>query len=213
MAALGILMDAWPLVCGLVLSLLGGAAWGWRTLSVDRAAACRLAERVDRARASTKPAYKLIQRPHGAFKAAVYIFVVNLLGGSLLRFSLGGVFVLPPFLFLIALGRLLVLTLARYEERSYVAFRFPVVPFEVAALIVAAVGGTRIGINVWSMGGVGSTLTEWAILFGTLVIPLQLIGAVLEGVAMHRLYVVKGEPLPEKAVSAEDDQGAPGERI
>ncbi|MHC4414442.1 MAG: hypothetical protein ACYS0G_04075 [Planctomycetota bacterium] len=197
MVALRIVMDEWPLVVGLLLSFLAGVILGLATCVRDRERARRLGEELDARRTSTRPVYRLVQRRHGAWRAAFYILVANLLGGALLRSSVGGLFILPPFLWLVVLGRLLVLTLARYRERRFYAV--PVVPFELAAFIVASVGGIGITRSLFLGEGAGLALKEWAILFGTLVVPLQLVGALLEGILIHRTYVVQRKPLPEKA--------------
>ncbi|MEW6189036.1 MAG: hypothetical protein AB1466_02820 [Actinomycetota bacterium] len=121
--------------------------------------------------------------------------VINLIGGAGFWASLGGILMGPPFLWLALLGLLVVLVVARYQERLPIAV--PVVPFEIGAFIVASTGGVNMGINIFFGGDVGLAVREWAVLFYTLVIPLQFIGAFFEGVMAHRVYMVQRKPLPE----------------
>jgi len=191
-----ILIDRWELLLALTAAFLAGAIAGLIFLAISKEKALKFGVKLDKLR---KPVarllFKILEKPQGTLKAVLFIFVLNLLGGVFLHATVGGVLIIPPFLQLALLGSFVVLVLAKEPQRLPIAI--PVIPFEIAAIIVAATGGVNIGISLFFGGDVGLAIREWLTLFYTLVIPLLFIAAFLEGVLAHRVYIVQRKPLPE----------------
>ncbi|MEN4007450.1 MAG: hypothetical protein PQ975_10930 [Methanobacterium sp.] len=196
MLAFEILINNWELVLALIVAFLTGAVAGLMFLAINKDKALKFGVKLDKQRKPViKILFKILEKPQGALKAVLFIFVVNLLGGAVLWATVSGLLIIPPFLWLASIGLLVVLVVAKEPQRLPIAI--PVVPFEVGAFIVAATGGVNIGISLFLGGDVGLAIREWLTLFYTLVIPLQFIAAFFEGILAHRVYIVQRKPLPE----------------
>ncbi|MBZ1348220.1 MAG: hypothetical protein KYQ20_00390 [Candidatus Nealsonbacteria bacterium] len=196
MSAFEILINNWELVVALTFAFLVGAIAGLMFLAINKDKALKFGVKVDQLRKPVgKTLFKILRKPQGVFKAILFIFAVNLIGGAGMYATLGGVLIVPLLLWLALVGLLVVLVVVKEPQRLPVAIR--VVPFEIGAFIVAGVGGMNIGINLFFGGDVGLAIREWITLFYTLVIPLQFIGALFEGIMAHRVYIVQQKPLPE----------------
>jgi hypothetical protein len=196
MSVLDIFASKWQLVLVLVSALAFGLALGQILFALNKEKAFSLLDWLDTKR---KPfiriLYRLLYQPHGIVKAIAFIFVVNLFGASLFHHTIGGLLIIPPFLLLFAGGLLVSLIVRRYPERLLITV--VVVPFEFGAFVVAATGGVSIGVSLWSSGEVVLAIREWAILFSTMVIPLQFLNAFWGGILAHRLFVIQGNPWPQ----------------
>ncbi|MEN4007452.1 MAG: hypothetical protein PQ975_10920 [Methanobacterium sp.] len=196
MLAFEILINNWELVLALTLAFLAGAVAGLIFLIINKIKALKFGVKLDKQRKPVvKILFKILEKPQGALKAVLFIFVTNLLGGAGLWATASGFLIIPPFLWLALIGLLVVLVVAKEPQRLPIAI--PVVPFEVGAFIVAATGGVNIGISLFLGGDAGLAIREWLTLFYTLVIPLQFIAAFFEGILAHRVYIVQRKPLPE----------------
>ncbi len=196
MLAFQILINRWELVLALTAAFLAGAVAGLMFLAINKDKALKFGVKLDKLRKPVvKIIFEILEKPQGAFKAVLFIFVLNLLGGAVLWATVSGLLIIPPFLWLALMGLLVVLVVAKEPQRLPIAI--PVVPFEVGAFIVAATGGVNIGINLFFGGDIVLAIREGLTLFYTLVIPLQLIAAFLEGILAHRVYIVQRKPLPE----------------
>lgn len=196
MLAFEILINNWELVLSLTVAFLAGAVAGLMFLAINKDKALKFGVKLDKPRKpAVKILFKILEKPQGVLKAVLFIFVVNLLGGAGMYATLGGILIVPPFLWLALIGLLVVLVVAKEPQRLPIAV--PVVPFEVGAFIIASAGGVNIGINLFFGGDVGLAIREWLTLFYTLVIPMLSIAAFLEGILAHRVYIVRRKPLPE----------------
>jgi uncharacterized membrane protein SpoIIM required for sporulation len=196
MLAFEILINNWELVLALIVAFLTGAVAGLMFLAINKDKALKFGVKLDKLRKPViKVLFEILEKPQGALKAVLFIFVVNLLGGAGLWATASGLLIIPPFLWFVLTGLLVVLVVVKEPQRLPIAI--PVVPFEIAAFLVAATGGVNIGINLFFGGDVGLAIREWIILVYTLVIPLQFIAAFLEGILAHRVYIVQRKPLPE----------------
>ncbi len=189
MAPLELLLDQWRLVLALAVAWVAGVLAGQVAYLLNDVWAFKVVDRLD---AQRKPVirvlHRLLHEPRGLLKATAFIFAVNLLGASFLQHTLLGVLLAPPFILLFTGGVLVSLLVRKYPERLLITLL--VSPFEFGAFIVAAAGGVTFGMQVWGIGqlDVGSSaLVAWGILFSTLVIPLQLLGAIGEAILAHRL--------------------------
>jgi len=200
-----ILIDHWKLALILTAVFLGAVFGTWVLLAANRDRALRLADKLDRKRKNSTLLYKVLLEPHGALKATIFVFVNNLLA-SLLLFSLGGLLLVPPPLYLVLAGRLGVLILAKYPERRKPALLL-VVPIEVGAFILASMGGMGVAMSLLTGGDVTLAGREWMRLFLDLAVPLLFIAAVFEGVGLHRIYIRGGTPLPEKVLRSLGEEG------
>lgn len=195
MLALSILFDKWALLLALISAFVVGFLGGETLFKLNKVKALDWADRLDRTRELLiKRLYKILHQPHGNLRAAMFIFGVNLAIGAFGHHTVGGILIVPSFLILAVIGLLASLTMKKYPER--LSLIVVVVPFEIGAYVVAAVGGVGIGLNVFGSGDVWLAIREWATLFITLVVPLQFIAAFFEGVLLHRLFVVQGRPWP-----------------
>jgi len=196
MSAFEILINRWELTVALTVTFLVGAMTGLMFLVINKNKALKFGVKLDKLRKpAVKIIFKILEKPQSAFKAVLFIFVLNLIAGAGLWSTGSGLLIIPPFLWLALLGLLTVLVIAKEPQRLPIAI--PVVPFEIAAFIVAATGGVNIGISLFFGGDAGLAIREWITLFYTLVIPLQFIAAFLEGILAHRVYIVQRKPLPE----------------
>ena len=153
-------------------------------------------EKLDKAR---KPLIRIIynnmHKRYGMLRAAAIIFLMNIVGGSFLWSTSGGIFIVFPFLHYIIIAFLVNLALKIYPERRH----WLVIPntiFEVAAFMVAALGSIHIGLSILSRGDMSLAIYQWAVLFMILVIPLQIIAAVFEGLLLYRIHIVSKHPWP-----------------
>jgi len=153
-------------------------------------------EKLDSAR---KPLIRIIctnmNKRYGILRAAAVIFLMNIVGGSLLWSTIGGIFIVFPFLHYIFIAFLVNLALKMYPERRH----WLVIPntiFEVAAFMVAALGSVHIGLSILSRGDISLAISQWAVLFVIFVIPLQIIAAVFEGLLLYRIHIVSKHPWP-----------------
>ncbi len=133
--------------------------------------------------------------PYGVIRATFIIFFVNLFGGALIWSSIGGIFIIIPFIHNIMTGSLTGLVLKKYPERMNWLTLFNVF-FEIGAFICAAVGGIQIGMSILGTGNIYLSITNWSKIFLTVVVPLQFIGAVFEGFLFKRLFIDKNISLP-----------------
>lgn len=205
MVILNILLDKWELLSALISAFIVGFLGGEAFFRLSKVRALNWAERLD-SLGGRKPLfkiiYKILRQPHGALKTILFIFGVNLTLGALLYHTVGGILIAPPFFNLIAGGLLVSLTMKRYPER--VPLYVIVVPFEISAYIIAAVGGVGIGLNLFGGGNVAFAVWEWITLFTTMVMPIQFIAAFFEGILLHRLFVVQGRPWPQWLFDEQD---------
>jgi uncharacterized membrane protein SpoIIM required for sporulation len=196
MLAFQILINRWELVLSLTFAFLAGVGSGLMFLAINKDKALKFGVKLDKLRKPVvKILFKILEKPQGVLKAVLFIFVLNLLGGAVLWATVSGLLIVPPFLWLALLGLLVVLVVAKEPQRLLIAI--PVVPFEIGAFIIAATGGVNMGINLFFSGDIVLAIREWLTLFYTLVIPLQFIAAFLEGILVHRVYIVQRKPLPE----------------
>jgi hypothetical protein len=195
MLALNILLADWPLVLALVVAFVVGLMIALLLFVLDKERALRVVDALDMRRQSLiKRLHRLLLQRRGIMKAMAFIFAVNLFGASLFQHTLGGLLIIPPFIFLFTGGLLVGLLVQRYPERRVITA--VVAPFEFGAFVVTATGGIGIGLQLWSGGDVASAVHEWAILFVTLVIPLQFLNALSEAVLAHRQFVVQNRAWP-----------------
>jgi uncharacterized membrane protein SpoIIM required for sporulation len=196
MAALRILAEHWLVLTGLVATFAVAVVACVVRVQAGRDRALDLARRIDKRRKNTAVVYRVLSRPGGALKASMVVFVTNVLA-ALLWVTADGILLIPPFLYMIVFARYLVMTVALYPERRRLAVA--VTPFEAGAFIIAAVAGVNLGVGLFFGDGIQPALDEGVILWLTLVLPLLVVAAILEGFGLHRLYVVQGHPMPEKA--------------
>ena len=205
MMVLNILFDKWELLSALIFAFIVGFLGGEAFFRLSKVRALYWAERLD-SLGGRKPLfkiiYKILRQPHGVLKTIPFIFGINLTLGALLYHTVGGVLIVPPFLILCLVGLLVNLTMKKYPER--VPLYVIVVPFEISAFIVAAIGGVGIGLNLLGGGNVVFAVWEWIILFITIVMPIQFIAALFEGILLHRFFVVQGRPWPRWLFDEQD---------
>ena len=198
MLALNILLDDWPLVLALVVTFVVGLVVAMLLFVLDKERAFHVVGALDMRRQSLiKMLHRLLLQPRGIMKAMAFIFAVSLFGASLFQHTLGGLVIVPPFIFLSTGGLLVGLLVQRYPERRLITA--VVAPFEIGAFVVAATGGIGIGLQLWSGGDVAAAVQEWAIPFVTLVIPLQFLNALSEAVLAHRQFVVQNRTWPSRS--------------
>jgi hypothetical protein len=166
MLALNILLEEWPVVLALVGTFVVGLVVALLLFVLDKERALRVVDALDRRRQSLiQLLHRLLLQPRGIMKALAFIFAVNLFGASLFQHTIGGLLIVPPFIFLFTGGLLIGLLVQRYPERRVITA--VVAPFEFGAFVVAATGGIGIGSQLWSGGDVAAAVQEWAILFVT----------------------------------------------
>jgi hypothetical protein len=205
MLALNILHDKWPLALALVAALGAGLVVGQLLFMLDKDRAFRVVDALDKRRQPLiMLLYQLLHQSKGIMKAMAFIFAVNLLGASLFQHSIGGLLIIPPFIFLVTGGLLIGLPVHRYPERRMITA--VVAPFEFGAFVIAATGGISIGLALWSGGDVALAVQEWAVLFVTLVVPLQLLNAFWEAVLAHRQFVVQKRAWPARLQDDRDER-------
>jgi hypothetical protein len=189
MSAVDLLIDKWPVLIGLVLAWIAGIVVAQILYAANRTFAIKAVDWLDvQRKVPIQYFHKLLSTPWGVVKSSGFIFLVNLFGAGLFQHSLLGSLILPSFGFLFLGGLLVSLLVRRYPKRLLITV--VVSPFEFGAFIVAATGSIGIGLSVLGFGDAPDTTTalwEWWVLFLTLTIPLQLIGAVLEAVLGKRL--------------------------
>ncbi|HEY8392381.1 MAG TPA: hypothetical protein VIL83_06615 [Capillibacterium sp.] len=110
--------------------------------------------------------------------------------GAFFWSTVGGIFLVAPFVHNILTGLLTGLVLSNYPERMNWLTFFNVL-FGIGAFVTAAVGGIRIGLSLWGPAKMLPAIFDWGMIFLTVVVPLQLLGAVFEGLLFKRLYVEK----------------------
>lgn len=139
--------------------------------------------------------YKNMQNRYGVLRAATVIFLINIFGGAFLWSTIGGVFMVFPFLHYVLIAFLVNLVLKIYPERRHWLV-IPNIIFEVAAFMVAALGSIYVGLSVIGRGDIFLAVYQWGVLFIKLVIPLQIIAAIFEGLLLHHIHNVKKYPWP-----------------
>ena len=100
-----------------------------------------------------------------------------------------------PFLHYVIIAFLVNLALKIYPERRH----WLVIPntiFEVAAFMVAALGSIYIGLSIIGSGDIGMAVYQWGLLFIMVVVPLQLIAALFEGLLLYQIHFVGKHPWP-----------------
>lgn len=196
MNAISILSGYKMLFATLVLTFITGLIIGEFIFRVNKDKALRWGEKLDGKRdAFVKIVHKNITKPWGTCRIIGLIFLVNLWGGAFIWSSIGGALLIIPFIHNIILGILTALVLRRFPERIN-WLTVPNIVFEVAAFIIAAIGGMNIGLSFWNGSSTYLAIKEWGILFITLVIPCQIVAAVFEGYLFRRIYVIEKHPWP-----------------
>ncbi len=195
MPAWDVLSGKWPLVLALLTAFGAGLIAAQILYFTARDFARDVLDRLEaRRKPVVKLLYTLLHQRMGTAKAIAFIFVVNVLGASLFQHTLGGLLILPPFGFLFMGGLLIGLIVRKYPERLWTTVI--VSPFEFGAFVAAATGGVNMGLSIW-VGDVGLAVREWGILFLTLVVPLQFLNALLEGMLAARAARAERESWPE----------------
>lgn len=123
------------------------------------------------------------------------IFIINLFGGALIWSTIGGFLIIIPFLHHMITGFLTGMVVKRYPERVN-WLTVPNIIFEIGAFMCAAIGGIHIGLSIFSGGNVYFAVGEWRLIFVTVVIPLQFLAAIFEGVLINRVFVIERKPWP-----------------
>ncbi|WP_105620023.1 hypothetical protein [Vallitalea okinawensis] len=141
--------------------------------------------------------HKNMLKSYGVLRVIIIIFGINLFGGALIWSSIGGIFVVFPFIHYILIGFLTNLVLKRFPERKN-WLTVPNIILEVAAFIIAAVGGINIGLSIWGNGNIYLAVRDWGVLFITLVIPCQLIAAIFEGFLFRKIHIIEKHPWPRE---------------
>lgn len=195
MPAFDILSSRWPLTLALASTFILGVLAGQVLYGLDPSRALALVDHMDaRRKPFLRRLYLLVRQPGGAIRAIAFILVVSLVGASLLQHTVGGLLIFPPFVYLFLGGLLVSLIVKRYPERFWITAI--VSPFEFGAFAIAATGGVNLGLSIWAGRDPGSAAAEWTILFLTLVVPLQALNAILEGLLTYRLYRLRRESWP-----------------
>lgn len=196
MSALGIVADRMGLLVVYVMVFLVSylSAEVFYRVRRDRAIAWGI--RLDKGR---KPLIRIIHRAmnkrYGILHAVVVIFLINLAGGALIWSTIGGILIVFPFLHSALIGFLVNLVLKIYPERRHWLV-VPNVLFEVGAFMVAALGGVSIGLSILGGTGVSLAVQQWAVLFFRVVVPLQIVAAICEGLLLHQIHFVRKHPWP-----------------
>lgn len=186
------------LLFAFILVLLCGFLTGEIIYRLKKEKALKLGEKLDGSRdVHIRIIYNNITKSYGVLRVIIVIFAMNLLGGALIWSSIGGILIVIPFLHYALIGFLTNLVLKRYPERMK-WITIPNILFEVAAFMVAAVGGIGIGLSIWGAGNVYVAFKEWSILFITIVVPFQLIAAIFEGFLFKRIYIIEKHPWPRE---------------
>lgn len=139
--------------------------------------------------------YNNMSKKYGMFRVVAVIFLMNLVGGALLWSTIGGIFIVLPFMHYIIIAFLVNLALKIYPERRH----WLVIPntfFEVAAFMVAALGSVYIGLSIIGSGEISLAVYQWGVLFVTLVVPLQAIAAFFEGYLLYQIHFISKHPWP-----------------
>ncbi len=196
MKAFILLYKDWPLLVTL-LALFAGAYVSGRILFVtNNELALKILKKLDTPRKEiVRTICKNLFMPYGVARAVFLIFFINLINGSFFWLTIGGIFLVAPFVQNIATGLLTGLALSNYPERANWLTFFNVL-FEIGAFVTAGVAGIRIGLSIWGPTKILPAIFNWGKIFLTVVIPLQFLGAVFEGLLFKRLYVQKKFPLP-----------------
>lgn len=198
MNAIEILSKEKVLLFAFILVLLCGFLMGEIIFRLKKEKALKLGEKLDGSRDfHIRIIYNNIIKSYGILRVIIVIFTMNLLGGALIWSSIGGIFIGIPFLHYALIGLLTNLVLKRYPERMN-WLTIPNILFEVAAFMVAAVGGISIGLSIWGTGNLYVAFKEWSILFITIVVPFQLISAIFEGFLFKRIYIIEKHPWPRE---------------
>ncbi len=196
MSSLQVLYGDWKLIIILLSLFIVSYIFGKILYVSNINLALNIIEKLDTPRKKiVKIICKNLFMPYGVIRIIFIIFVVNLFGGAFIWSSIGGVLLVIPFIHNIMTGTLTGILLKRYPERvNWVTF-FNIV-FEIGAFICAAIGGIRIGLSILGYGNVLSSIVSWSMIFFTVVIPLQFVGAIFEGFLFKILYIEKNISLP-----------------
>ena len=196
MSALAILSERSMLLLIFVMIFLVSYLAAEIFYRLRREQALALGEKLDSGR---KPLIRIIyqnmEKSHGIFRAAAIMFLINIVGGALIWSTIGGVFIIFPFLHYIILAFLINLALKIYPERRHWIV-VPNIIFEVAAFMVAAVGSVYIGLSIFGRGDITLAVYQWGVLFIKLVVPLQISAAIAEALLLRQIHYVKKHPWP-----------------
>lgn len=204
MNAIGILSREWILLLTFILVLLSGFFMGEIIFKMNKEKALKWGEKLDGSRdVLIGIIHNNITKSYGILRVIIVIFAMNLIGGALIWSSIGGIFIVVPFLHYALIGFLTNLVLKRYPERIN-WLTIPNILFEVTAFMFAAVGGISIGLSVWGAGDLYLAIKEWSVLFITIVIPFQLIAAIFEGFLFNKIFIIQKHPWP-RGISKEND--------
>lgn len=191
-----ILIENWKIIVMLFSLFIISYICGQILFIVNKDFALKILEKLDSPREKiVKIICKYLFMPYGVVRAIIFIFFVNIIGGALIWSSIGGVFLVIPFIHNIMTGSLTGLVLKKYPERVNWLTLFNVF-FEISAFICAAVVGIQIGMSILGTANVYLSITKWSEVFLTVVIPIQFIGAVFEGLLFKKLFIEKNIPLP-----------------
>lgn len=192
----GVVIDRVELILILLACLAAGVLAGMVIIKVNSKKAKQWGEKLDSLRKIHITAIKtLIEQQLGRLKTGVFIFGLNLMGGSLLQFTIGGIIVILPFLILFYSGVLVTLVGFRYPERFNWIFTLVCIT-EFGAYIIAAAGGVSVGLSIFAGGNILLALREWALLFAFIVVPLQIVQAFSEAFLIHRVFIKEDHKWP-----------------
>ena len=196
MKSLEILSREWLLFLIFIIMFVSGLVIAELFYRLKREKATKLGEKLDGLRdVHIRLIRKNLTKSFGILRIILLIFAMNLFGGALIWSSIGGLLVVVPFFYYFLIGFLTNLVLKRYPERIN-WLTFPNIFFEVAAFMVAAIGAVNIGLSIFGPTNLLTALKEWALLFITVVVPLQIIAAIFEGFLFNKIFIVQKNPWP-----------------
>ncbi len=170
MSSLQVLYGDWKLIIILLSLFIVSYIFGKILYVSNINLALNIIEKLDTPRKKiVKIICKNLFMPYGVIRIIFIIFVVNLFGGAFIWSSIGGVLLVIPFIHNIMTGTLTGILLKRYP---------------------------RIGLSILGYGNVLSSIVSWSMIFFTVVIPLQFVGAIFEGFLFKILYIEKNISLP-----------------
>lgn len=196
MNALGIVSDRIGLLLVFVIMFIVSYLAAEIFYRTRKDQALNLGEKLDSGRKTLiNIIYNNMNKPYGILRAIFVIFLINLVGGAFFWSTIGGLFIVLPFIHYILIGFLVNLVLKRYpERRDWLVI--PNIIFEVAAFMVAALGSIHISLSILGRGDILLAVSQWIMLFIQLVIPLQIIAAIFEGLLLYRIHFIRKHPWP-----------------
>ena len=190
------LLGEWRILLVLLVVFLCSFLIGQILFALNNSTALKLAEKIDRTREGIlRIICHNIYKPFGILRVILKIFMINLFGGAFIWSTIGGIFIVMPFLHHMITGFLTGMVVKRYPERVN-WLTVPNVIFEIGAFMCAAVGGIHIGLSIFSGGNVYLAIVEWWMIFTIVVIPLQFLAAIFEGFLINRVFVIEKNPWP-----------------